>query len=183
MVLASAKVTGWTGLHTSGVAVAWHMAWRSSLVHVSLVAGVPAWALRYSFSLLGGAVPLSRQQMPGLWGISASLFSWRFHGSGGPPMVFTASKKVACAGSLASWVPRCGRRLAFEYPPFGEFSWRFGVASGLSLCRTAEGLPRCCAGCLLSWVTPTDFLFFLQPWARWPSVRSGKPWRHSRDMG
>ena len=27
--------------------------------------------------------------------------------------------------------------LDFEYPLFGEFSWRFGVASGPSLCRTA----------------------------------------------
>ena len=26
-------------------------------------------------------------------------------------------------------------------------------------------------------------IFFLQPWARWPSVWSVKPWRHSRDMG
>ena len=42
----------------SSVAVACHMAWRFSLVHVSLEAGVSAWALRHNLSLLGGAVTL-----------------------------------------------------------------------------------------------------------------------------
>ena len=88
----------------SCVAVAWHMAWCFSLVHVSLVAGIFAWALRYFFSLLGGAVPL----WPAANALALDDFgtsvSWRFHGSDGPPSVSAAAKKVTCAGSRASCV-------------------------------------------------------------------------------
>ena len=125
----------------------------------------------------------SRQQMPWLWGILAPPVSWRFHVSGGPPSVSAAAKKVACAGSRASCVAAMWQMAWILSIPFGEFSWRSGVASGPSLCRAAEGLPRCSDGCLLSSVSLTEFLFFPQPWAGWPSVWSGKPWRHPRDMG
>ena len=183
MALASAKVTGWIGLHTSSVAVAWHMAWRSSLVHVSLVTGVPAWALRHSFSFSGEQSHLAgskclgsgRYRPPCFPGVSMGLVS-----------LPAFSKPPRKWPTLARVFPGCrdvAGGLDLEYPPFGEFSWRFGVASGPSLCQKAEGLPRCYAGCLLSSVASTDFLFFPQPWARWPSVRSGKPWRHSRYMG
>ena len=159
----------------AGVAVVWHMAWHFSLVHVSLVAGVSAWTLCHSFSLLGEQSHFSRQQMPWLWGISALLFpAVSMCLLGRPAFSRPPRKWPALAHVLPGW-PRYGKWLRFSVTPFGEISWRFGVASGSSLCRTAEGVPRCSDGCLLSSVTLTDFLFFLQPWARWPSVWRGSP--------
>ena len=159
----------------AGVAVVWHMAWHFSLVHVSLVAGVSAWTLCHGFSLLGEQSHFSRQQMPWLWGISALLFpAVSMCLLGRPAFSRPPRKWPALAHVLPGW-PRYGKWLRFSVTPFGEISWRFGVASGSSLCRTAEGLPRCSDGCLLSSVTLTDFLFFLQPWARWPSVWRGSP--------
>ena len=93
----------------------------------------------------------------------------------GRPAFSRPPRKWPALAHELPWWPRYGKWLRFSVTPFGEISWRFGVASGSSLCRTAEGLPRCSDRCLLSSVTLTDFLFFLQPWARWPSVWRGSP--------
>ena len=103
----------------------------------------------------------------------ASLFCWLLE-----LMLLTVDTFFLSHLSLAVWAWRILSN------PLGNAHDRFDVASSMSLCRVAEGLTLSSDNSfsLLS-VSHHFSIFFFQPWAGWPSVRSGKPWQRPRYMG